>query len=286
VKKGDTLGVVAPSSPFDKEAFYKGLSLIKSMGFQVRVPDEIWEQEAYLAGSDETRAMVFNRMFSDPDIKAVVCARGGYGALRMLKHVDFEKIRNAPKPLIGFSDVTVLLTVLNRRCGLIPYHGPMVCSIGQSDEASVRGFERILCDGPSGTLEARQGRIISGGRADGILYGGNLASLCHLLGTEYEPDFRDGILMIEDVGEAPYRLDRMLTQMKYAGLFDGLRAVVGGTFERCGDARQVEDIFRNTFVEFGIPVVMDFPFGHGTENQPFPVGVHAELDADLLKVTY
>lgn len=286
LKKGDTIGVAAPSSPFDNDEFINGVSVLESMGFHVHVPEEIWEKKAYLAGADEKRAAVINRLFADPAIDAIVCARGGYGVLRILGQIDFDLIRKNPKPFIGFSDITALLSVFNQQCGFAPYHGPMVCSLGKSDDNTIRAFETILTTDNGGGIGAENGRVIIPGKAEGLLKGGNLATLCHLTGTDYQPEFKDSILMLEDVAEPPYKLDRMLTQMKYAGYFETIRAVVGGSFERCGDVDDITEIFKHIFADFHIPVALDFPFGHGRTNMAFPLGVSAIFDTDSLSVVF
>ena len=285
LNKGDTLGVAAPASPFDREYFEKGVRALEAMGFDVFIPDAVWDVTGFLAGTDEHRASALHDLFENPDIQGIVCARGGYGTLRLLDRLDFGTIRNNPKPFIGFSDVTALLSVFHQFAGLISYHGPVVCSLASSDDASLASFESILKTG-EGSIDAEDGTVIRPGTAEGILKGGNLATLCHLAGTGYAPDFNGSILMLEDVGEAPYKVDRMLTQMKMAGFFENIRAVVGGRFEGCGQAQDIQAVFSHAFGDLDIPVAFNFNFGHGTVNRSFPVGVPARFDTDSLSVVF
>lgn len=279
MKKGDTLGVVAPSSPFDAQVFEKGASILGGMGFNVVIPDEIREKDLFLAGPDELRVSVLHALFEDPGIHGIVCARGGYGSMRLLDKLDYERIRKNPKPFIGFSDVSALLNIFSDKAGLVCFHGPVVTSLTISDRLSCDAFQSILT-GDAVNMDGRDATVINPGKAEGVLKGGNLATLCHLTGTGFTPDFHDAILMLEDVGEAPYKIDRMLVQMKMAGLFRHIRAVVGGTFERSGDLGDIEKVFQRMFREFNIPVVLGYPFGHGTKNMAWPVGVKAFLDTD------
>ena len=284
MKNGGVLGVAAPSSPFDETAFQQGISMLEFMGFQMRIPDGIFERDGFLAGTDAQRAAVLHGLFRNPEVQGIVCARGGYGSMRLLSLLDFDLIASNPKPLIGFSDVTALLETIHGKTGLVCFHGPVVTSLAKTDGAGLKGFEDILKEGVWG-MEGSGGAVIREGSAEGLLKGGNLTTLCHLTGTAFAPKLDGSILMLEDVGEAPYRIDRMLTQMKMAGLFDHVRAVVAGRFDRCGEARDITEVFRRAFQDFHIPVVLDFPFGHGSENLAFPVGGRARFDTDSMKVS-
>jgi muramoyltetrapeptide carboxypeptidase len=283
MKKGAALGVAAPSSPFDDGLFEKGLSILTSMGFKVEVTPGIRERDLFLAGTDEHRAALLNALFKDPDVNGIVCARGGYGAMRLLDRLDYRMIRENPKPLIGFSDVSALLSAVHSRSGLVCFHGPVVTSLSTSDVKTLKGFEDLLC-GSGCSLKAENGRVVIPGRAEGLLKGGNLATLCHLTGTPYVPDFEGAILMLEDVGEAPYKIDRMLTQMKMAGLFNKIRGVVCGSFERSGDSVEIESVFKRTFQDLDVPLAMGFPFGHGSENLTWAYGGKAVFDTDSMTV--
>lgn len=284
MKKGDVLGVAAPSSPFDDILFQQGVSTLKAMGFEVLMPEGIFEKDGFLAGDDTLRAAVLHDLFVNPKVRGIVCARGGYGSMRLLPLLDFDLIAANPKPLIGFSDATALLEAIHERTGLVCYHGPVVTSLAKTDGPGLTGFEDILKEGVW-TMECPEGTVIREGAAEGPLKGGNLTTLCHLTGTAFAPQLDESILMLEDVGEAPYRIDRMLTQMRMAGLFDRVRAVVAGRFDRCGEARDIEEVFRRAFRDVHVPLVLGFPFGHGSENLPFPVGGWARFDTNSMKVS-
>lgn len=286
MKKGDCIGISAPSSPFDMDDFQWGIDYLKGLGLKVHIPERIFDKRNYLAGSDEQRASVLENLFRDPGINAIMCARGGYGAMKLLGRIDSGIIRDNPKVFVGFSDVTALLNHLALELGLVCYHGPVVCSLRKSNQDTLFSLEQTLLSGPAGGLMAHNADVLVPGAAEGVIMGGNLATLCHLTGTPYQPDFSGAILMLEDVGEAPYRIDRMLTQMKIAGLFDHINAVVLGSFEQCGDTEHVAEIFYNEFRDFGIPVVRDFSFGHGSENLVFPVGAQGRIDTDALRLTW
>lgn len=286
MEKGDCIGIAAPSSPFDPDEFERGLSVLRGMGFEVYVPESIHDRRGFLAGSDEQRAETLNELFDDPRVKAVMCARGGYGAMRILDLIDGEILRRSRKICVGFSDATALLNYVYQSLGLVCFHGPVVCSLGISDKETQDDLEHLLLTGRTHGMPAQEGQVLVPGKAEGVLMGGNLATLCHLTGTDYQPDFRDAIVMLEDVGESPYKIDRMLTQMNLAGVFDQVNAVVLGSFERCGEPDQLADVFYHAFEAHGIPVAMGFPFGHGSQNRLFPIGGKGWLDTDTLEVGY
>ena len=280
LKPGDTVGIVAPASPFDRDIFNQGLNILESLGFRTVVPDEIFENDRYLAGSDSQRAQLVNQFFKDPEVAAIVCARGGYGCMRMLPLVDFDTIRTHPKIFVGYSDITALLTAITTRGGLVTFHGPMVTTLAKAPELTRHIFtEAIAADTP---LELRPsgGVVIQAGKATGQIIGGNLNTLCHLLGTPFEPRFENRILFLEDRGEAHYRIDRMLFQMKLAGCFDGIAGLVLGSFEECGALDGICRIFEECFQDIRIPILAGFDAGHGKQNLTLPFGIEARLDTD------
>jgi muramoyltetrapeptide carboxypeptidase len=283
---GDTLGIVAPSSPFDSRQFQAGLRFIQELGFRVVYPETIFKKKRYLAGPDDLRAQSFNAMFADRDIKAVLCARGGYGALRMLPLIDFDLIRAHPKLLIGCSDVSVLLNAVFAECGLPALHGPMVASLGRASETTKQAFSRIFSSSQPPAITPEHPVVVKSGKASGTLTGGNLTTLCHLTGTPFMPDFSGHILLLEDVGELPYRIDRMLFQMKIAGCFDRIKGVILGSFKNCGDLDQLYDIFKDIFCNDPIPVLAGFDMGHDEPNLPVPFGIRATLDTDSATLAF
>ena len=280
LKPGDTIGVVAPAGPFDPEIFSQGLSTVESLGFRTLVSDEIFEKTGYLAGNDMQRARLVNQLFKDPAINAIICARGGFGSLRILPLVDFDVVRKNPKVFIGFSDITALLTAITTRSGLVAFHGPMVTTLATAPEFTCNILTTaIASDAPLEIIPA-DGIVIQAGQAKGPVVGGNLNTLCHLLGTPYQAGFKNHILLFEDRGEARYRIDRMVSQMKLAGCFEGIAGLVLGSFEDCGDLDGIYQIFQEHFQDIHIPILAGFDIGHGKQNLTIPFGIEAILDTD------
>ena len=280
LKAGDKIGIAAPAGPFEIETFERGLAVIGNMGFVPVADDDIYKRDRHMAGPDQQRARHLMRLFGNDDIKAIICARGGFGCLRVLPYLDYDVVRANPKMLIGVSDVTALLATLHTFCGLAGLHGPVVTSIGAADDASRKRFHQLLtATGPAG-LASADPVVIKPGQARGVLIGGNLATLCHLVGTPFAPDFKGKIVLLEDVNEAPYRLDRMLTQMRMAGCFKAAAGIVLGTFTGCGASEDVRAVIEDVFTGFKGPILGGFAVGHGKTNMAVPVGVEAELDTD------
>jgi len=278
LKPGDTIGIVAPAGAFDREIFMQGLSTLKSMGFHTRVPDEIYDKTGYLAGSDPQRAQLVNRLFKDPEVQAIVCARGGFGCLRMLPLVDFDIIRTHPKIFVGYSDITALLTAITFQSGLVTFHGPMVTTLAGAPELTRHSLSAAIASDTPLEIAPSAGVVIQAGQTKGPVIGGNLNTLCHLLGTPFEPSFDNHILLLEDRGEVHYRIDRMLSQMKLAGCFEGISGLVLGSFEECGALDGVFQIFEEHFRDIGVPILAGFDVGHGKLNTTIPFGVDATLD--------
>ncbi len=280
LRPGDTIGVVAPAGPFERKLFSQGLSTLEAMGFQIRVPKEIFEKTGYLAGDDAHRAQLVNRLFKDPAIHAIVCARGGFGSLRILPRLDFDAIRENPKIFMGFSDITALLTAITTLGGLVSFHGPVVTTLANALKNTRDALSAaILSDAPL-EVQSANGVVIRAGRAQGPVIGGNLTTLCHLLKTPFEARFKNHILLLEDRGEALYRIDRMLFQMKLAGCFEGIAGLVLGSFEGCGSLEDVFQVFEEHFKDIPVPILAGFDVGHGEQNLTIPIGLDATLDAD------
>lgn len=279
LQPGDCIAVAAPASPFDLKKFESGLQILDRMGFELKVPWQIFKKNGYLAGSDHRRADLLMSQFKDPSVKAIFCARGGFGSLRILEGIDWACIRENPKLVVGFSDITALLLALWQRAGLVCIHGPVVTSLAEVDGDCIDSLKAALMGERSVSLASTEPRTIRGGLARGTVAGGNLTTLCHLLATDYEPDLTDTILFLEDRGEAPYRIDRMLTQMKLAGCFEKISGLMLGRFDECGDEA---DIFQrlDQLVPEDVPIVGGFPVGHAGNNHTVVVGLSASLDAD------
>jgi muramoyltetrapeptide carboxypeptidase len=280
LKQGDTIGIVAPASHFDLEMFNRGIAVLESMGFNASVPERLFNKKGYFAGSDLERAEMVNRYFADTKVKAIMCARGGYGSIRILSLLDYKTIQKNPKIFIGFSDVSALLSTLYSRCRIVTFHGPTVTTLGNSDNRTKDSLLSMITSGENPEIAMEGGITIQPGSASGPVLGGNLNTLCHLLGTRFQPDFKDCILFLEDRGEVAYRIDRMLSQMKLAGCFNSLAGLILGNFEDCGDIDEIIRIVCDIFKDDKIPMLAGLEVGHGKRNLAIPTGLNATVNAD------
>jgi muramoyltetrapeptide carboxypeptidase len=280
LKPGDTVGIVAPAGPFDPDLFNQGLDVLASMGFRTFVPEEIFENNRYLAGSDAHRAKLVTQIFQDPSVDAIVCARGGFGCLRILPLLDFDVMRTNPKVFVGLSDISALLVAITAKTGLVTFHGPLVTTLAKAPEFTRQSMLAAISSDTHLKVTPGKGVTIKAGRAQRPITGGNLTTLCHLLGTPFQPRFENHILFLEDRGEAHYRIDRMLFQMKLAGCFDGIAGLVLGSFEECGALDGIYQIFQECFQDIPIPILAGFDVGHGKQNLTIPFGLAITLDAD------
>ena len=279
LKPKDVIGVAAPSAGFDAQAFKKGVLCLESMGFEVHIPNGITGRHRYLAGTDRQRADVLNSLFADPGIKGIIAARGGFGAMRLLPLLDWDSIAGNPKLFMGFSDTTALISSLVSKAGICALHAPNLVSLGQADKKTLESFAKTLT-GCFTRIDMPSDQVLARGRVTGRLAGGNLATLVHMIGTPYQPDFAGTILFMEDVGEPAYKIDRMLTQMKMAGVLEGVKGVVTGSFENCDNDAYLPEIIQEVFFDANIPICMGIDVGHGTVNLSLPMGGTATLDAD------
>ncbi|MGH0031192.1 MAG: S66 peptidase family protein [Myxococcota bacterium] len=275
------MAVAAPAGPVDPEVFHAGCALWREAGFRVRTRDDVLCRRGYLAGDDARRAAELMDFVADPEVAAIVCARGGYGVPRILDRLDPAAFRAARKPLVGFSDVTALLLWQRRRAGLMGLHGPM---LERGADADQQAFAELLDWLGGGTPPPLRGRGIRPGVASGRLVGGNLVLVAASLGSAWEVDTRGAILLVEEVGEAPYRVDRLLQQLRHAGKLDALAGLGVGDVSTCHDDRYREPDVATVVAEvaagLGVPVVTELPFGHGARNRPWPVGARATIDGD------
>ena len=286
IKPGDTIGIVAPAGPFDRQTVLRGARIIEDMGFKIIIPPGLFEKNRYLAGSDNHRVQYVNQLFADKSIDAIICARGGYGSMRILPMLDYDAIRNNPKVFVGFSDITILLSVLFTRCNLLTFHGPVVTSLADASEETKHSFFSNITSDSSLEIKLSGGRTIKSGMAAGEVCGGNLTMLCHLVGTPFAPDFKNKILFLEDRGEAPYRIDRMLVHMELAGCFEGLSGIILGAFDECGPIEDVIKIIVELFDKHPLPILAGLDAGHGSHNLTIPLGIEATLDADRHSLIY
>ncbi len=268
--------VVAPSSTFARDALQAG---VRRLGehFDVRCDPRVYDRAGFLAGDDSMRAEILVAALRDPDVRVVFVARGGYGCTRVLE-IAGEALRDAlvrdPKPIVGFSDVTAL-HALWYAAGVVSVHGPMVAAIGRGTvrEEDVRALIASLDGGPAGDWNDLD--VVVAGAAEGKSFGGNLAVLTSLCGTRHFPDLNGTVLFLEDVTEKPYRIDRMLTTLRMAGAFTGVRAFVLGDFVDCEpgpDGVGADDVLAERLCDLGVPIVRGAPFGHGTRNAPIAFG--------------
>lgn len=280
LKKGDTIGIIAPAGPvLNQGDFSAGLKMLTDLGFKTRYQGDIFRHHDYLAGTDQQRLVELHDLWRDPEIKAILAVRGGYGCLRLLPELDFTLIRQHPKMLIGFSDLTVLLSAIQQKTGLLTFHGPMLTTLARSDRDSQEGFFNLLTGRPRPEIKVKGLEILKGGQAEGRLLPANLTSLVHLLGTPWEPDFQNRILVMEDIGEAPYRIDRLLTHLWTAGRLEQIAGLVLGDFDQCGEVELIWQRALDLLIHRSIPIWANFPCGHGSRNRILPVGAEARLDS-------
>ncbi|HET7385795.1 MAG TPA: DUF4031 domain-containing protein [Nocardioidaceae bacterium] len=279
LRSGDTVAVVAPAGPVGESQFEDGLDVLRSWGLQVRTAvGDVHPELGYLAGTDDQRARELTRAWCDPDVRAVFCGRGGYGSQRMVDLLDAVALAEAgPKLLVGFSDITALHQWFGLRLGLATVHGPVVTSLA-ADAESADHLRALLFHG--GPVRLAGGAPLVPGSADGVLSGGNLALLASSIGTAEAETARGTIVVLEDVAEDVYRVDRMLTQLLRSGWLAGVRGVVLGDFSDCAPAELVRPMLLDRLAALGVPVLMDAPIGHAPRNLAFCYGVPAHLDAD------
>ncbi len=285
LRPGDTVGIVAPASGFQREDFEAGCDHLRRLGYQPYYLPSIFERDLYFAGSVERRISELHEMFSRAEVRAILCARGGYGCNYVLPHLDLELIRANPKIFAGCSDVTTLLTYLCDRAGLITFHAPMVAGdFSRPDGIDVDAWTGAVSSGKAYQRAFSQDEVqpLVAGTATGILYGGCLSLLCASLGSPYEIQTQSSILFLEDRGEKPYQIDRMLMQFKLAGKFDGVLGIIFGEMLDCGqrDAadRTLRDVIMRILGDLGAPIAFGLKSGHVSSNSfTLPIGVSATL---------
>jgi muramoyltetrapeptide carboxypeptidase len=277
---GDALVVVAPSSPFPRDELWRGLAWLRTR-YRIRIAPDVLDRDGYLAGSDDRRRAELARALADPETKAVVAVRGGYGVLRVVDELGWSAFERRPKWIVGFSDVTALLAMA-WRAGVAAVHGPNVTGLAAASP-QVRAAWLSSIERPAASRLWRGLRVIHGGEARGVLVGGNLA-IVHAMAAAGRLVMPEGaILALEDVTEAPYRVDRMLTALHLGGYLDRVSAVVFGGFDRCGpgpDGRTIDEVLEERTRSLGIPVLGQAPFGHGPRNEAFVLGMPALVRGD------
>lgn len=290
LKKGDTIGIVAPASPPDMNLLQKGIEIIETMGFNVKRSNNLSKIHGYFAGTEQERLDDLHQMFRDPDVAGIICACGGYGSGTLAQGLNYDIIAENPKVFWGYSDITYLHTSIRQETGLVTFHGPMVSSdAGKQDfhPISVRMFQQLAEPTTlTYTTEDSPLTVLAKGEASGELVGGNLSLLVSTLGTPYEIDTKDKLVLIEDVGEEPYRIDDMFNQLKLAGKFEDAAGIVVGSFTGVKPARKrkntlyLEDVFKEYLSILNIPVVSGFLIGHCSPNFSVPLGTKARLSSE------
>jgi muramoyltetrapeptide carboxypeptidase len=282
LKPGDLLRVIAPSGALREfTAFEQSLEIWRSHGYNVQVSENLDSRHGYLAGTDDHRRQHLAAAWHDPECRGIICSRGGFGSTRILEDWNWEQKKLDPKWLIGFSDITALFWSLYK-VGISGLHSPVLTTLVNEPEWSIKRLFDIL-EGRS--VPPLQGRGWGGGKVKGLLLPGNLTVATHLLGTPLVPNLDGVILAFEDVTEAPYRIDRMLTQWRLSGMLSKVSGIALGGFTNCDappniPSLSIEEVLRDRLGDLGIPIVSDLPFGHDNPNAALPVGLEATLDAE------
>ena len=287
---GSVLGLICPSGhPSTQEEVYKFLNLLEEHGYKYKIGNSVFAVEGYLAGSDKLRAEDVMSMFKDDEVDAILCYKGGYGAQRMLPYLDFNEIKKHPKLLVGFSDVTVLLNTLYQFAEMPSLHGEMGVCMQKYEEFTFNHFFDTLANGITKPLvnPTLPLNVISEGITEGVLVGGNLSLIYALMGTSYELDLKDKILFIEEVHEAPYAVDRMLSSLLLSGKLNQVKGIICGYFTGCESSanQTVDELLVHYFKPLGVPVVSNFQSGHDKPFINVPVGLNVKLNTYEKSVT-
>lgn len=293
LNKSDVIGIISPaSSPIDLDKIEKGTKYLEKLGYRVEVGKHVGKNHGYLAGTDEERLEDLHTMFKNKDVKAIINVRGGYGSGRLLDKINYNLIKRNPKIFVGYSDITALQMAFLRKTGLVTFAGPMVAvdfSAKKVDTFTEEVFWKTI------TSSKKIGKItnpqnekfyhLTKGRGEGTLVGGNLALLTSIMGTTYQPDFTNTILLLEDIGEEPYRIDRMFYQLKHANVFKKVKGIVLGRFVDCylkdksNPSLTLNDVISDYFEDLKIPVLYNVKHGHIKQNITIPWGLKTKVNA-------
>lgn len=305
LRKGDTVGLIAPaSSVFEAATIREGVETLQSLGYKVKLGKHIAEKFGYLAGTDEQRVSDLHDMFRDDSVKAIFALRGGYGSMRLLNLIDYQLIQSHPKILMGYSDITSLCLGIFAKTGLVTFHGPV--AISSFSEYTQRYFYpcvespkpigEVELPEPDNTLRPTAHlATIRSGKASGKLIGGNLTLLTALLGTPYLPDFKDTILFLEETGEEPYDIDRMLTQLLLSGKLDQVNGIIFDLCPNCEPREykpafqtnlSLEEVLRDRLGHLKCPVLFGLKVGHEADKPTMPLGIRVTLDADKKRFSF
>ena len=301
LQKGDLIGLIAPGGNISEKLLKESEESLSELGFRTYHTENILAEEGYLAGTDQQRADDIMHMFSKKEVDAIICVRGGYGTVRTLDLLDYEVIKQNPKVLMGYSDMTALIAALYTKIGLVSFHGP----VGSStfNKFTTKIFKKVVMKGKEKykfPYEKEKGKeentefdvyTINSGVAEGELVGGNLMMLITLIGTEYEPNFENKIVFIEEIGEKSYKVDRMITQLVMATNFSKAKGVVCGIFKNCEKDEDekhsftLKEVMTKRLKPLNIPIYYGAPFGHVANKFTLPVGINAKLNADKHTLT-
>lgn len=297
LKPGDTIGLVCPAAPaYNKQTVQVIVESMQALGFKIKFGKHVWDRYGYLAGKDADRAADLNDFFADSSVQGIVCVHGGWGCARLLPLLDYDTIRKNPKVIIGYSDITALLLGIYSQTGLVTFHGPE--GAASWNGFTVNYFRKVLMDaeavfyenpkiaGDNLTQVADRIDTLGSGKARGKLLGGNLTVLSHMLGSAYVPDWKDSLFFCEDVDEAPYRMDRMVTQLKLCGILDEINGFIFGKCTDCEPGNgsygslTLEDVWNDHVRPLKKPAYSGAMIGHIRQKFTIPVGLEAEIDAD------
>jgi muramoyltetrapeptide carboxypeptidase len=292
LRPGDLVAVVSPSGPAQPERVATGVALLRSWGLRPVPAPHVFDRHAFLAGTDPARADDLNRALADPQVRGVVVTRGGYGAQRIVDRINPAPVRRDPKPVVGFSDITALHLALWRAARLACLYGPGVAWLpDRTGDVSAQSLHDALMTTEPVVVKqdpsAQTATVTRGGIARGTLLGGNLCLLTATLGTPDFPDLTGAILLLEEVDEPPYKVDRMLTQLRRSGVLRRLSGLAIGQFVRCTDEwlTDVADVLADRLGDLGVPILGGLPIGHGPDQLTVPVGVPATLDVAAATLT-
>lgn len=289
---GDLIGIVSPaSSPVDLEKINNGVIYLEKLGYKVIVGKHVYSENDHYAGNDSQRLDDFQSMFKNKDVKAIFCSRGGYGSGRLLNDIDYSLIKKNPKILVGYSDITALQLAILKKCGLVTFAGPMVAVDfgGEVDEFTEEVFWRtITSDKKIGKLanpDDEKFYVLTKGRGEGQLVGGNLSLVVSLMGTKYQPDFKDSILFLEEIAEPPYKIDRFFNQLRLANVFGNIKGLIFGRFVDCYDTDATQrsftlnEVIVDYFEKLKLPVIYNVKHGHLTQNITLPIGLKCKINS-------
>lgn len=291
LKAGQTVGLIAPGSSISEEKLQKALSTIESLGLKAKYTPNILAKHGYLAGTDQQRLSDLHLMFSDKEVDAIWCIRGGYGCTRLLPKIDYKLIKKNPKILIGYSDITALIEAIHQKTGLVGFHGPV--AVSEPTDYSMEYLKKVLFEANPiiniknaeehlhSTEKNYAIKVIQSGKAKGELIGGNLSLITAMLGTPFEPCVKNKLLFLEDIGEKPYRIDRMLTQLRQVVDLNKTAGIILGIFADCEgkqNSLSLMETLEDRLGDLKVPVIYGMSFGHIDHQFTLPVGITAALD--------